>query len=64
MDRNYEFFQNSLILRRPRVAISAHIIKIVNMFIKEIFKDSKKVLKIGNYVSSAIYICISSYSKI
>ena len=44
--------QNVFILRRPRVAIFAEIIKIVTMFIKQIFKDSrKKVIRIRNYVS-------------
>ena len=36
-------FQNTCILRTPRVAIFANIIKIVTMFFKAIFKDSKKV---------------------
>ena len=45
--------QNIFILRRPRAAIFAKIIKIVTMFIKTIFKDSKKkeVIRIRNYVS-------------
>ena len=43
-------FQNTLILRRSRVAIFADIIKIVNIFIKTIFKDSKKVKRIRNYL--------------
>ena len=51
---NYDvitFLQNNFILRRPRVAIFADIIRIVTMFIKKIFKDSIKVKRIGNYVS-------------
>ena len=36
-------FQNTFILRRSRVAIFADIIKIVIMFIKTVFKDSKKL---------------------
>ena len=44
-------FQNTFILRRSRVAIFANIIKIVTMFIKTIFTDSKKVERIRNYVS-------------
>ena len=36
-------FQNTFILKRSRVAIFADIIKIVTMFIKKDFKDSKKV---------------------
>ena len=39
------------ISRRPRVVIFADIIEIVTIFIKTIFKDSKKVKRIGNYVS-------------
>ena len=35
--------QNTYILRRPRVANFGHIIKIVTMFMKTIFKDSKKL---------------------
>ena len=35
-------FQNTLILKRPRVAIFADIIKVVTIFTKTIFKDSKK----------------------
>ena len=34
----------------PRVAIFAEIIKVVTMFIKIIFKDSKKLKRIRNYV--------------
>ena len=60
MDRNYDirtFFQNTLILRRPGVAIFADIIKIVTMFIKAIIEDSKKVKRIINYVSkSSLYL--------
>ena len=48
MDRNSDvitLFQNTFILRRPRVANIADIIKIATMFIKTSFKDSKKNLK-------------------
>ena len=54
MDRNYDAmssFQNTFILRRPGVAIFADIIKILTIFIKTIFKDSRKVRRIRNYVS-------------
>ena len=37
------FFQNTLILRRPGVAIFADVIKIVNMFIKTIIQDREKL---------------------
>ena len=48
MNRNYDvivLFQNTLILRRPGVAILADIIKITTMFIKAIFKRILKNLK-------------------
>ena len=45
------FFQKTFIFRRPGAAILADIIKIVTMFIKTIFKDSKKFKRIRNYVS-------------
>ena len=38
-----------LISRRPRVVIFTEIIKIVTMFIKTIFKDSKKKKKKNRY---------------
>ena len=46
MDRSYDVIIMSkyLILRGPRVAIFAEIIKIVTMLIKTIFKDSKNKL--------------------
>ena len=39
-------------VRRPGVAIFDDIIKIVTMFIKTIFKNSRKVKNIRNYVSN------------
>ena len=54
MDRNYDainLFQNTYILRMPRVAIFADTMKFVIMFIKIISKDSKRVKRIKNYVS-------------
>ena len=54
MDRSYDvitFISNIFILRRPRVAIFTDIIKIVTKFIKTIFTYSRKVKRIGNYVS-------------
>ena len=60
MDINYDvitFFQNTLILRMPGVAIFADIIKIVTIFIKTIIQDSRKVKGIVNYVSkSSLYL--------
>ena len=49
--------RNIFILRRPRVAIFADIIKIATISIKTIFKDSKKFKRIRFYVP--IYTCIS-----
>ena len=43
-------FQITVILRKPGVAVFADIIKIITMFIKKIFKDSRKVKRIRNYV--------------
>ena len=37
--------------RRPKVAIFADIMKIVTMFINNIFLNSKKVKRIRNYIS-------------
>ena len=54
MNKNYKaitFFQKSFISRKSGVDIFADIIKTVTMFIKKILKDSRKVRKIGNYVS-------------
>ena len=64
-ERNYDVitFQNTLILRRPSVAIFAYIIKIATMFIKTIFKDSKKLKESQIMYQNAIYIWISWYSK-
>ena len=45
-------FQKTFILRRPGVAILDDIIKIVTMFIKAIFKISRKVKRIRNYASN------------
>ena len=44
MAENYDvilLLQITFIIRRPRVAILSDIIKIVTIFIKKIFKDSK-----------------------
>ena len=50
MDRNYDVitFQNTFILRKPRVANFVDIIQTI--FIKTTFKVSKKVKRIRNYV--------------
>ena len=43
-------FQNNFILKKPRVANFADIIKITTPSIKTILKDSKEVKMIKNYV--------------
>ena len=46
MDRNYDvitLFKNTVILRRPGVAIFADIIKIVTMLIKKLLKTQEKL---------------------
>ena len=61
MDINHDvitFISKYLYLRRPGVAIFADVSKIIATFIKTIFKDSRKVKILRNYVS-IIYICIS-----
>ena len=53
MDKKYDvitFISKFFILRRPRAAIFADIIQIAAMFIKIIFKDSKKVKRKRNYI--------------
>ena len=47
MDGNHVviIFQNTFILRRPRVANFTDIIKITNTYIKTTFKDSKEAKK-------------------
>ena len=47
---SWPLIQNTVILRRPGVAIFAGIIKIVTRFIKQIFKDSRKGKGIRNYI--------------
>ena len=44
---------------RDRVTIFADIIKILTIFIKTIFKDSRKVKQLEIMDQNAIYICIS-----
>ena len=53
MDRNHDvktFTSKYLYLEKAGVANFADIIKIATMFIKSIFKDSKKVTRIRNYI--------------
>ena len=52
-------FHNTFILRRPRVPIFADIIKIVSMFIKKLFRGSKKLKELEIMYQRTIYICIS-----
>ena len=48
MSASTPFTENTVILRGARVANFADIIKIVTMFTKTIFKDSKKSKRIRN----------------
>ena len=62
MNRNYNvitFFQKTFILRRPGAAIFAGIIKILTMFIKNFFKDSRKLEGLEIINLDRIYISIS-----
>ena len=54
MDRSHDvitFISKYLYFKKTVVANFAGIIKIVAMFIKTIFKDSRKIKRIRNYVS-------------
>ena len=44
-------FQNNFILRRSGVAIFTDIINVLTFLIETIFKDSRKVKRIRNFVS-------------
>ena len=62
MDRDMtssSLFQNTFNLRRPRVANFTDIIKMITIFIKTVFKDSKKLKELEIMYQNAIYICIS-----
>ena len=61
---SWHLFQNTVILRRPRVASFADVIKVATTLIKTIFKDSKKLKESEIMYQNAIYIRISRYSKI
>ena len=47
---SWTLFQSTFILRRPRVASFADIIKIETKFNKTTLKNSRKVKRIRNYV--------------
>ena len=54
MNRSYDiitFISKYFILRQSGVAIFVDIMKIVTMFIKSPFEDSRKVKRIRNYVT-------------
>ena len=57
-------FQNTVILRRPGVAIFADIIKIIARFIKKNLKTQKKLKELEIMYQNAIYIYISLNNKI
>ena len=65
MDRDYDVitFISNFILRKSRVANFADIMKIITIFIKTFFKNSKKSKKLDIMYQNAIYICIFWYSK-
>ena len=52
-------YQNTFILRIPRIAIFADIIKIVTMFIKASLKIQKMLKGLEIIYQNAIIICIS-----
>ena len=62
MGKSYEvidLFQNTLILIRPRVVISADVIKVVTMFIKKTLKTQKKLKELEIMYQNLTYICVS-----
>ena len=61
MLKNYKvilFFQNSLILRRPKVPIFADIIKIVTILIRQSLLAQKNLKELEIMYQNEIYICI------
>ena len=52
-------FQNTFLLRKPRAANFADIIKNATMFIETIFKTQKKFKKLEIKYQNAIYVSIS-----
>ena len=48
--KSWPLFLKTIILRRPRVANFADIIKVATMFIKTVLEDSKKMKRIKIYV--------------
>ena len=56
--------QNTFILIRPRVASYADIINIATIFTKPIFKDSKKVERMKNYVRISVFLDITNIADI
>ena len=60
MLKNYKvilFFQNSLILRRPKVPIFADIIKIVTILIRQSLLAQKNLKELEIMYQNEIYIC-------
>ena len=55
----HNLFQNRFILRRPSVAIFADIVKILTIFTKAIFRDSKNMKNLEITFQNEICICIS-----
>ena len=58
---SHPLFQNTVILRRPGVAMFADIIKIISRFIKKILTTQEKLKELKVRYQNGIYICISWY---
>ena len=56
--------QNTFTLRRLGVVIFADITKIVTFLLIQSLKTQEKLKELETVCQNAIYICISSYSKI
>ena len=61
---SWSLFQNTVILKRPVVAIFADIIKVLTRFTKKSPKTQEKFKELEIMYQNAIYICISWYKKI
>ena len=61
MNRNYYVitFISKYLSREARVAIFDDIMIVLTMFIKTIFKDSRKLKELEIMYQNAIYMCIS-----
>ena len=65
MERNNEvitFFSTNLYLKKPGLAIFAHFIKILTMFIKTILEVSRNFRRNRNYVSKRNFLDIEKFA--